>query len=106
MSDHDSSFVDTVRPIESKILLILAVLYLWLTYSPCIQCLLHDCRFALYFTIGQFKIQYTAMHAWHASLAHALIRCRIRPGREHAPNRQYALNSRVRLITRVYGMFI
>ena len=38
-----------------------------------------------------------------AYLAHALIRCRLRPGREHAPNKQYALNSGVRLITRVYG---
>ena len=39
----------------------------------------------------------------HASLAHVLIRCRLRSGREHVRNKQYALNSRVRLITRVYG---
>ena len=33
----------------------------------------------------------------HAYLVHTLIRCRVRPGRDHA------LNSGVRLITRVYG---
>ena len=85
--------------IESRILLIIAVLYLWLTYSPCIQCLLHDCRLALYFTIGQFKIQYTATPLQH------ILRCRVSSGREHALNKQYALNSGVRLITKVYGIY-
>ena len=42
----------------------------------------------------------------HTYLAHALIRHRLRVGREHALNKQYALNSGVRLITRVYGMWL
>ena len=40
----------------------------------------------------------------YASLAHVLIRCRLRPGREHAPNKQYVLNTSVHLIIRVYGI--
>ena len=56
----------------------------WLTYSPSLLL----CTSPL-----------DSMHS-HASLA--LIGCRLRPGREYAPNKQYVLNSGVRLIIRVY----
>ena len=78
--------------IENKILLILAVLYLWLTYSPCIPGVSPKCG--------------TEARRRTTSLAHALMTCRLRPGREHAPNKQYALNSGVHLITRVYGILL
>ena len=82
---------------KHKILLILIVLYLWLTYSTSIQCLLHNCRFA-------WPAQ-DSIHS-HTYLTHTLIRCRLRPGREHALNKQYAVNSKVCLITRVYSTLV
>ena len=58
---------------------------------------------------------FSILHHWpvedsihsHASLVHALIicTCRLKPGREYKPNELYVLNSRVRLITRVYGSY-
>ena len=61
MATSDRNLAQTLRlllgQIERRILLFCCP---WLTYSTFIRYLFYDCRLALYFTIGQFKVQYTA----------------------------------------------